>query len=79
VAYAATHVDSGAASEELSALAAFLAVPERAAARVCACACGLEVRSPRARWFSEAHRKRGGRGRPTSRSQDQPTPPPHTE
>jgi hypothetical protein len=63
MAYAAPHVESGAASEEPSALAAFLAVPERAAAHLCACGGGLVVQSPRAKWFSEAHRKRASRGR----------------
>jgi hypothetical protein len=61
VAYATTRVGAGAVGDELSVLAAFLSVPARAAARVCACGCGLEVRSPRAKWFSEAHRKHSGR------------------
>lgn len=43
------------------AVARFLNETAPAGNRLCACGCGRAVRSPRARWFSEACRKRANR------------------
>ena len=47
--------------DDVPAMRALLASAPAPPRRLCACGCGLSVASQRARWFSEAHRKRAGR------------------
>lgn len=68
IAFAREVTDLGAAASPTDVMTELLASPPPRHLPLCACGCGLQVRSSRATWYADAHRKRSERGR-TSRIQ----------
>jgi hypothetical protein len=61
VEHAREHIGGGTHPDTAAALAAYLDRLDGPAVTLCACGCGLPARSARARWYSDAHRKRATR------------------
>ncbi len=61
--FAREHIQASTSVDDAAAMTAWLGLPDAPHAHLCACGCGLPARSARARWYSDAHRKRGSRHR----------------